>query len=79
MVKAGQLTDFAHGSSGTMPMKSNKVCWTDSGPDWSGFIIDDVFSPDGTIAIWMINDRGLFGEEDENSFLDHVQQLLWAQ
>lgn len=61
------------------PTKTHRMLLQSSGPEWSGFMLDNAFSPDdGTIAIEMINDSGLFNTDADNTFLTEVTTLLYG-
>ncbi len=63
----------------TSSIKTNRILLQSSGPEWSGFMLDNAFSPDdGTIAIEMINDRGLFNNDADNTFDTYVATLLYS-
>jgi hypothetical protein len=71
---------FFFGSVGTsLPVKTNRVVWTNGGQDWSGFMITTVFSPDDdTIEVDVVNNPGVYSGDADNTFQDHIVRLLWG-
>ena len=63
----------------SIPGRTHRVVAMSDGPDGAGFEIDNLFSPDdGTIEIELNNDTGLFSNDADNHFQDHVERLLWG-
>jgi len=62
------------------PVNTEKIAFQNGGIDGSGFITNNALSPnDGTIAIILNNDAGMFTNDNDNYLKGHLFKLLWAK
>ena len=78
MLKANQF--FFPSVDKSLPMKTNRMVYENGVLDWSGYTINNFFSPDdGTTMIEVGNDTGLLPPTFDNDLYERTAQLLWGR